>query len=473
MALRRNLFYPSAEIYGGIAGFWDYGPIGLKIRDNIRNYWRKHFVEKNSFLEISGSTILPEAVFIASGHISSLNDPIITCSKCGNVERADKLIEKETGIELGENAKLEEYKKIIAEKNILCPICKSKFGDVKKFNLLFPVSVGATGKDIAYLRGESCQNIFLSFSRIHKTGSKELPLGIAQSGKAYRNEVAPRNALLRVREMEQSDIEIFFDPEDKDIEYDKRAEIPVLFKNGKFAWTTLEKLVEDNIVPHPIIAKYLLEEYRFSIGLGFKKDKIRFREVAEKDRAFYSLFTFDTEVETSFGWVETTANNYRTDYDLSRHAKGSKQKLSVKEKGREFYPHVYEISRGLDRTFFCLLDQNLTELNNKTLLKLNIGISPYDLAVYPLVNRDGLNELAEEIYKDLASCEFSCLFDNKGSIGRRYAKSDEIGVRYAITVDYDSLKDRTVTIRDSWTTKQERVKIEELKNRFFELKYKQ
>jgi len=301
LALRRNIFYPSAEIYGGVAGLWEYGPIGLKIKDNIRSYWRKTLVEKNDFIEICGSNILPENVFIASGHITNLNDPIITCGKCGNVERADKLIATVTGKDLGENAKLEDYNKIIKENGIACPKCKSKFSGAKKFNLLFPVSIGATGKEIAYLRGEACQNIFLSFARLYKTGSRELPIGIAQSGRAYRNEIAPRNALLRVREMEQSDVEIFFDPDNKDIEYNKKVEIPVLLKNGKFGWFSLEKLVKDKVIPHPIIAKYILEEYNFLIGLGFKKDKIRFREVDKNDRAFYSLFTFDTEIETSYG----------------------------------------------------------------------------------------------------------------------------------------------------------------------------
>ena len=473
LALRRNLFYPAAEIYGGVAGLWDYGPTGVKIKNNIRNVWRKYVVEKNGYLEISGSNLLPKIVFEASGHLTSLNDPIVKCSKCGAVERADKLIEKITGQELGENANPKDFDKIITEKKIVCQSCKGKFGNTEKFNLMFPVSLGATGKEIAYLRGEGCQSIFLDFSRLYKT-QNSLPMGVAQSGRAYRNEIAPRNALIRVREMEQSDLEVFFNPKKDEFKVDEKRKLPILFKDSTFKEATIKELKDKKVILHNAIAFHLLDEFDFLLKIGFKKEKIRFREVDKNDRAFYSAVTLDTEVETSLGWVEITANNYRTDYDLSRHQKFSKQKLSVKEEGgEEFIPHIYEVSKGLDRTFFCLIDQNLSEINGKTVLTLNPGISPYDCAIYPLVRKDGINGLAEELNKDLGSCGFDILYDEKGSVGKRYAKSDEIGVRYAITVDYDSLKDKTVTLRDSWTTKQDRIKIKDLKNKLFELKYKQ
>ncbi|MDD4984014.1 MAG: glycine--tRNA ligase [Candidatus ainarchaeum sp.] len=474
LALRRNLFFPSAEIYGGAAGLWDYGPIGLKIVDNVRTFWRKYAVENNNYTEISGSCILPKIVFEASGHLSSLNDPIIKCTKCGSVERADKLVAKLAGTELGESADTKEFDKIIANKKIVCEKCKGKFGKAEKFNLMFPLSLGATGKELGYLRGEACQNIFLAFSRMYKTKNC-LPLGIAQAGRAFRNEIAPRNALIRVREMEQMDVEIFFNPKKDDYKVDEKRKLPILFKNGTFKEVTIKELKDKKLILHNVISAHLLQEYDMLLAMGFKKDKIRFREVDENDRAFYSAFTFDTEVETSLGWVEITANNYRTDHDLSRHGKFSKQNLSVKEEGeeKEFTPHIYETSKGLGRTVYCLIDQNLTEINGKVVLTLNPGISPYDCAVYPLVNKDGIDGVAEELNKDLKSCGFNVLYEDKGSVGKRYAKSDEIGVRYAITVDYDSLKDKAVTLRDSWTTKQDRIKIKDLKDKLFELKYKQ
>ncbi len=472
LALRRNLFFPSAEIYGSVSGFWEYGPVGLKIRDNIRSEWRKRVVENNGYLEISGSSILPKIVFEASGHITSMNDPIVKCTKCGTVERADKLIERLAGVVLGESEDTSRFDEIIKEKNLVCEKCKSRFGKTEQFNLMFPVQLGATGKDVGYLRGEACQNIFLDFSRLYKT-KNSLPLGIAQSGKAYRNEIAPRNALIRVREMEQMDVEVFFNPKKDDYKIDENRTLPILFKEGEFREATVKELKQKNLILHNVIAEHILQEYDFLLALGFKKDKIRFREVDKNDRAFYSAFTFDTEVETSLGWIEITANNYRTDHDLSGHGKQSKQNLSVVEDGESFTPHIYEISKGLDRTFYCLIDQNLTEINGKLVLTLNPNVSPYDCAIYPLVNKDGIDLEAKKIFKDLIDCGFKVLYEDKGSVGKRYAKSDEIGVRYAITIDYDSLNDKAVTIRDSWTTKQDRIKVTDLKNKLFELKYKQ
>lgn len=475
LALRRSLFYPAAEIYSGSpGGFWEFGPVGEKIRRKIIDVWRKELVEKEGFLEIFGAQILPEAVFKASGHLASFSDPIVQCKKCNSLHRADQLIaEKIKGI-VPESMGIEELSKLIKQHNVECPKCKSRdFSEVKKFNMMMKVDIGATGNQPCYLRPETCQSIFLDFQRLFKTMRVSLPLGIAQAGNSFRNEIAPRNTLLRAREFGQMEIEIFFNPK-KINEIPKFAEIEnyelnlLALKDKEARAVSCKEAVEKKIVSAKLIAYYLARVQQTWEKFGIPVEKMRFRQLAGDEKAFYSKESWDFEVETDLGWIELIACNYRTDYDLGGHARESKQDLKVKEEGEAtaFVPHVFELSAGIDRTFFVSLVLNYKKEKRgpeeRVFLSLPPKIAPYLAGVFPLVKKDGLLEKALEIESELNSFGFDVFFDESGSIGKRYARVDEIGVLFAITVDYDSMKDNTVTLRVRDTMQQKRVNIAEL-----------
>lgn len=476
LALRRNLFYPSNEIYpNSPAGFYDYGPYGVKIRNKIVDFWRKHLVEELNGIEIDGCQILPESVFKASGHLESFFDPVVKCSKCGSFYRVDKLLEK-VNITVGEKTDLKELDKLLAENKVKCEKCKSFFEKAFHFNMMYKVNIGVGDGNPAYLRPEACQNIFLDFLRIYKNARRDLPLAVCQIGKAFRNEIAPKNGLIRVREMTQMDIEMFFDPDKKDdfpTKEFENLELPVYLLDQKkeVEFIKIKDLYNSSLtkkkqekIKFGVEAFLLAKEYEFFKKLGFKEKEMRFREVSKDDRAFYSLATWDFEVKTEeLGWVELVANNYRTDHDLKGHAKGSGTSLEIMSGEKKVLPHVFEISMGTDRVTYTLLANSLEGLNEKLVLKLNKEIMPYSCSIFPLMDKDGLGEKAQKIYKELREQGFEVIYDEKGSIGKRYARVDEIGVRYAFTIDYDTLEKDTVTVRDAWTTKQERIKISEIK----------
>ncbi|HLC36963.1 MAG TPA: glycine--tRNA ligase [archaeon] len=480
LASRRSLFYPSAEIYPeSMSGFWDFGPDGETIRRKIIDFWRNELVEKEGFLEIFGAQILPEKVFQASGHLESFNDPIAQCGKCSSFFRADKLLEEKTGASLPESMKTEEFDKLILKHKADCSKCGGTLGKVRLFNMMMKVDVGATGKQIGYLRPETCQTIFLSFDRIYKTMRQSLPLGIAQAGASFRNEIAPRNTLLRERELGQMEIEIFFNPrkinEMQNWEKVKDYKLNLfLLKDKKIHQISCEKAVKEKIVSGQLIAFYLARTQQLYEKLGIKNEKIRFRELEEEARAFYAKETWDFEIETDLGWIELIACNYRTDFDLKRHGEFSGKKLAVKEDSEEFIPHVFEISAGIDRTFYVLIDHAFRKEKRgpeeRIFLDLNPRIAPYLAGVFPLMKKDGLLEKAREVFDLLNEYEFDAFFDEKGSIGKRYSRIDEIGVPFGITIDYDSMKDNTVTLRERNSLEQKRVKIEDLPNLLFKLK---
>jgi len=470
LALRKSIFFPSAEIYGdSFSGFWDYGFYGTAIKNKIIDCWRKDLVEKEGFVEIDGAQILPEKVFVASGHLNNFNDPLVQCEKCHSLHRADSLLGEE--FELTEGTPTERFDELIKEHKIKCPACKGNLGKTRKFNLMMGVDVGATGKLKGYLRPETCQNIFLNFSRIQKTMRKNLPFGIAQTGKCFRNEIAPRNSILRIREINQMEIEVFFNPfKINEIEFFNEVEdfeVRVLLEGKKKEELIKAKeLVSKKIVSGKLIAYYLSRLQQFYEGLGVPRDNLRFREVDSEERAFYAKEGWDFEVETSLGWIELVANNYRTDYDLKGHSKTSSTNLKVKEEDKEFIPHVYEMSAGVDRTLYVLLELALREEIKKgekrLFLSLFPKVAPFVAGVFPLVNKDGLFEKAKEIYDNLLEHKLNVFFDSKGSIGKRYARIDEVGASFAITFDFDSLKDNTVTLRERDSTEQKRVAINSL-----------
>ncbi|UCD20752.1 MAG: glycine--tRNA ligase [archaeon] len=472
VALKRGFFWPSAENYSDKqAGFFDYGPNGRALKENIIRIWRKELVNKEGMIEIDGCQILPKSVFVASGHLTSFNDPLITCKKCKFKIRADQLIQERTKKEVPEKLSMDEYDKLIKKNKIKCPKCKSEFSKTGIWNLMFPLGIGTERKE-AYLRGESCQSIFTSFPRIFKTSRKNLPFGIAQTGKVFRNEISPRQNLLRTREFNQAEIEVFFNPETENDFKLKETKLNFHIKN-KVQRISVKEAVKKKIIISNLIAHYLVLLKEFHEKLGISEKEMRFRKLEDKDKPFYSKETWDFEVLTSTGWLELVACNHRSDYDLKGHGRISKQKLDVVDEktGKRVLPNVFELSAGIDRILYALLELNYKEdkKNERTLFSFKPKLAPVFVAIFPLVNKEGMPKVAKEIFNQLNE-EFDCFYDESGSIGRRYRRQDEIGTPFCITVDGQTLKDKTVTLRFRDDLKQIRVKITDLAKKLKDLK---
>lgn len=478
-ALRRGIFFPSSEIYANApAGFYDFGPYGAAIRRKIIDAWRKEIVHKTSMMEIYGSQIMPADVFKASGHLASFNDPITQCAKCNTIHRADKLLEDATGKHYPEAMANDEFTKEIQAHKLKCPKCKGDLGVVKRFNMMVRTEVGVSTKAETYLRPETCQSIFCDFSRLMKTMRMKLPQGIAQVGRSFRNEISPRQTLLRQVEFSQMEAEVFFDPAHvNEIEgFDEIKDHPIQVMrigSDKIESVLARSLVDKGIVSGKLIAYFLAHTQRFFEHLGIPREKMRFREVGSDERPFYSKETWDFEVETSLGWVELVANNNRTDYDLKKHGEGSKQDLQyVYPDGKKVIPHVWEISIGLDRTFYAVLEHSYREEEKngekRVVLGIRPALAPITVAVFPLLsNKDELKKKAREVY-EILRC-YDAFYDESGSIGKRYARVDEIGCPWAATIDFDSLQNEDVTLRDRDSTEQKRIKIKDLKQALYDL----
>lgn len=480
LALRRSIFFPASEIYTSApAGMFDYGPYGASIKRKVVDLWRKELVQKENFLEIDGAQIMPADVFKASGHLKSFNDPITKCKKCDSIYRADKLISEAIGKDLPEAMPPAEYDNEIEKNNIRCPKCRSELNKVILFNLMVKAELGIKSKVDCYLRPETCQSIFLDFARLSKTMRIKLPVGISQVGRSFRNEISPRQTLMRSVEFSQMETEVFFDPEKiNEIEsFDeiKDYEISVL-RQGKHGIELIkaEDLVRQKIVSGRLIAYYLARVQQLYEKYGIPVDAMRFREVSKDDRAFYSKETWDFEIKTSIGWLELIANNYRSDFDLKGHMDASRQDMSyVYPDGKKIVPNVFEISIGVDRTFYAVLEHAYVEEEKKgekrVLLSLPPCLAPVNAAVFPLLsNRPEIVNKAKEVHDLLNQC-YEVFFDSVGSIGKRYARMDEIGCPFCITVDFDSLENDDVTIRERDSTEQKRIKIKDLQNALFML----
>jgi len=477
LALRRSLFYPASEIYANApAGFYDYGPFGATIKRKIIEIWRKQLVQKEDFLELDGALIMPEDVFKASGHLANFNDPVTQCLKCKTIHRADKLLEG-LNKEYKEATPLEELTKAIQENKIKCPNCKGELSEAKTFNMMVKAEVGISNKTTCYLRPETCQTIFLNWARMNQTMRIKLPKGISQSGKVFRNEISPRQTLMRTVEFTQIETEVFFNPEEinKHEKWDEVKEYKIRTQTSdskKVYDKTAQQLVDEKLVSGKLIAYYLARTQQLFEQYGIPIKKMRFRQLDDEERAFYAKEAWDFEVETSLGWVELAANNYRTDYDLKGHMEASKKDMSyVKPDGTKFIPHVWEISIGLDRTFYVALETAYTKKEERTWLSLPVQITPKHAGVFPLLsNKPELIKKAKEVCKELECYEI--MYDETGSIGKRYARLDEIGVPICVTIDFDSLTNEDVTIRYRDTAKQERIPIKELKQKIYEILYK-
>ena len=438
LAKRRGFVFPSSEIYGGLANTWDFGPMGTLLKNNIRDLWIKNFVtDKDNMVMIDAASILRPEVWGASGHLAGFNEALIDCKECKNRARADHLVENaDLGIKV-EGVSFEELEKIVNENKIKCPKCgKFNWTPIRKFNQLVEVKLGVLeeGKNLAYLRGEIAQGIFLNFKNVIDSTRVKVPFGIAQVGKAYRNEITMGQFVHRSFEFDLMEFEYFIKEED---------------------W---EKTFE----------QFSNEMWQFALNLGLDEKKLRWREHEETERSHYSKKTADIEYEYPYGFKEMFGIAYRTNFDLTNHANNSGKDLSfVDPKTNEKYiPHVIEPTFGLSRLTGITLFDAYTEDGDRVYLKLNPKIAPYKVAVFPLLgNKPELIAKAREVYNDLKK-SLNVTWDERGNIGKRYFAPDEIGTPWCVTVDFDTEKDNSVTVRDRDTGKQDRIEISKLKDYF-------
>ncbi len=469
LALERGFYFPSCEVYSDSpAGFWEYGPRGVTIKNKFLELWRRELVRRDGMLEIDGSQIMAKSVFEASGHLSSFADPITRCGKCGATHRADRLIHDVCGIQIPESAEAETMDAAMLENNVRCPGCKGALQKVERFNMMFRVGIGPQSED-AYLRPETCQSIFVDFPRIYKTMRGRLPMGIAQVGKSFRNEIAPRQSLLRLREFYQAEIEIFCNPDRLDDDtpefYNIRDTEIRLDVDDYMTVTTCGRAIEEGMLPNRFISYYIGILQEFYQKTGIDMERARFRRLGEKEKAFYADIAFDFEVETAAGWLELVACNYRTDHDLSGHAKHSGEKFHVIDGNDKVLPHVFEISMGIDRSIYTMLDHRLIhdDTNDRTVLTVKPYLAPTQVGILSLVKKDGLKEKTDAIYADI-NRRFDAFLDHGGAIGRRYRRLDEIGCPLAITIDHQTLVDDTVTIRERDSMEQRRIKLSDMES---------
>jgi glycine--tRNA ligase len=436
----RGYVYPGSEIYGGLANTWDYGPLGVELKNNVKTAWRKKFIQENkNIVGLDAAILMNPETWVASGHVSGFSDPLLDCKECKTRHRADKLIESyahEKGEDIVADGWTDEQMlKYINDHKIVCPKCgKLNYTDIRKFNLMFKTFQGVTedSTSTVYLRPETAQGIFVDFKNVMRTTRKKIPMGIAQIGKAFRNEITPGNFTFRTREFEQMELEFFCKP-GTDLEWFEY-------------WRKFCK-------------NWLLE-------LGMKEENIRLRDHSPEELVFYSKGTTDIEFAFPFGWGELWGIADRTDYDLTAHQTHSKEDMSYldPETNEKYIPYCIEPSVGADRVTLAFLcnayeEQELGEGDTRVVLHLHPALAPYKAAILPLSKK--LNDKADEVFQTLAKA-FPVDYDEAGSIGKRYRRQDEIGTPYCITVDFDTLEDNQVTVRDRDTMEQIRIPIDQV-----------
>lgn len=438
LAKRRGFIYQGSSIYGGLAGTWDYGPLGVSLKNNIKDIWWKQFVEsREDMYGMDAAILMNHKVWEATGHVDAFHDPLVEDVETKKRYRADHLLE-EAGIDIV-GMSTEEMDKAIKDNGIKSPD-GNDLGDVTEFKMMLKTEVGVTGGEdsVSYLRPETAQGMFVNYKNVVDSFSPKLPFGLGQIGKAFRNEIAPRDFIFRTREFEQMEVEYFVHPDSWKEHFDM--------------WQK--------------------EMWNFTKMIGLPQDLIHELEVGEEDRAHYSERTIDFEFDFPFGKKELYGLAYRTDYDLKKHMELSKEKLEYTDSatGEKFIPHVIEPSLGLDRTVLAVLTssycEDVVDDNPRTFLKLSKNIAPVQVAVFPLVkNKEEIVEKAREVYESLKAAGLRVAFDDNGNVGKRYRRQDEIGTPYCVTVDYDSLEDGTVTLRERDSGEQERVEVEVIAGR--------
>jgi len=541
---RRGFIWPSYEIYGGVAGMFDYGPLGIVMRNNIVEAWRSIYKGREGFVEIDSETVNPVPVFKASGHVDEFSDLITYCEECKEPFRADHLAKG-----LHDNPDIlspKQLEELFVKENVRCPECKGKLGPVEDFNLMFKTTIGPGSSRVGYLRPETAQGIFVNYPNLYRYNREKLPLGVIQTGRGYRNEIAPRQGMIRMREFNMMEVELFVDPDDKgwerfpNIEKEKITLIPA---DGKEVTMTVGDTVKKKVIANKVLAYFVYTTQQLMTSIGLDPKKLRFRQHLSDEMAHYAADCWDAEALLSYGWTEITGVADRGCWDLSRHAefsgvdmthfrrfdepkeidmdvvKAKHKALGPKFKGKakdiaaaieskqpkdvknntititaggetmtlsdEFFeivrikekvsgervvPHVIEPSYGLDRMFYSVLEHaySYDEKDDYVTLRLKPNIAPIKVGVFPLMDKDGLDVLAMSIYKELHGSGIESYYDTSGAIGRRYARMDEIGTPWCITVDYASIeegKDKgTVTIRDRDTREQKRIKASEVRD---------
>ena len=431
----RGYIYAGSEIYGGLSNAWDYGPLGVEFKNNVKRAWWKKFIQESPYnVGLDAAILMNPQVWVASGHVGGFSDPLMDCRDCKTRHRADKLIEDFTG-ESADGWSNEKMMDFIREHHIKCPNCGSEnFTDIRQFNLMFKTYQGVTEdtKSELYLRPETAQGIFVNFANVQRTTRKKIPFGIGQIGKSFRNEITPGNFLFRIREFEQMELEFFCKP-DTDLEW----------------------------------FRYWRETCKnFLLNLGLTEDNIRLRDHEKEELSFYSKATTDIEYLFPFGWGELWGIADRTDYDLTRHQEHSGKSLEYfdPETNERYVPYVVEPSLGADRVALAFLcdaydEEKLDEKDTRVVLRLHPALAPFKAAVLPLSKK--LGEQARGVYTELAK-RFRIDYDETGSIGKRYRRQDEIGTPFCVTYDFDSEKDGCVTVRDRDSMKQERIPIADL-----------
>jgi glycyl-tRNA synthetase len=548
LARRRGFYWQSFEIYGGVGGFVTYGPLGARLKQNIENKLRELFVTKLGILEMESSVIAPAKVFEASGHVDHFKEPMVECVNCHKRFRADHLLEEiaKTSCIETEKMSLTQIKDAIEKNNITCPECGGAFNGPQQFLTMFETTIGPYTGAKGYGRPEAAQNIFIEFNRLFAAAREKLPFGVIQIGHALRNEISPRQGLIRLREFTIADLEFFFDPEEAKCRFLHEVENETLRfllaePRQKGSEETIEITVKEALERKIILAEwqafFMAKAKKMLLEIGVPPEKQRFIEKCPWEKAHYSSQSFDQEVYVDrWGWVEVSGHAYRTDYDLGCHTRESGSDLTVykeyetpveteqvivkpvmaklgpafkKEagkvvellsqagpeivssslkkngyfiageykvlpehidiacqkavtRGKRFIPHVVEPSFGSDRLFYVALEYAYNVKEDRVVMSFPRGIAPTHLGVYPLMSKDGLFEKATQVQKILTEEGFTVEFDDTGSIGRRYARADEAGIPLGITIDYETLKDDTVTIRDRDSWQQVRSKIGEL-----------
>jgi len=561
LAKRRGFFFQSSEAYGGAAGFYTFGPQGAALKQKVEDEWRERFTVKEGNREIDAPTVMPEPVFKASGHLDGFDDMIVVCEECEASHRADHLIEDNTEIEEAETFEPEKVMDLISEHGIKCPSCGASLEgqNVENFNLMFGTNIGPGDSSPGYLRPETAQGIFVEFPRLKEYARNQLPFGITQIGKAYRNEISPRGGLQRLREFSQAELEFFIDPEEDEPDLEKVADVELkLYPADKqkedgqeYLEMTVEEAVDQGVLMSPWIGYFLGVAKKWYKKIGVDMDRFRFRQHLSGERAHYASDCWDAESDISdpeneADWMEIAGFSYRGSYDLGKHTEYSDEEFTifkeydepeivekatvdpdmgylgpeyggeagdiadelekmvekdpekfervesvevevngstytvpiekadfkreeVKETGEQITPHVVEPSFGVDRLFYTLLahgyDEDEVDGEERTVLRLEPEVVPVEVGVFPLMDKDGMGEKAQEVAGKLREAGFSVKYDDSGAIGRRYRRQDEIGTPYCVTVDHETLEDGTVTIRDRDSTEQERVEIDDLEEK--------
>lgn len=547
---KRGFLWPSFEIYSGVSGFTDYGPLGATLKNNIMQKWRKQYVVQEGFSEIEAPTVMPKEVLKASGHVDNFTDPMCKCTECGEVYRADHIIEENINKDV-ESLENEELDKIIEDNNIRCSECGGKLSKIWDYNLMFKTQIGAKGNKVGYMRPETAQGIFILFKRMLRYFRGKLPFGVVQLGKAYRNEISPRQGVIRLREFTQAEAEIFLNPNNK-----KHPKFHTI-ENVKFRLcsqevqmneteeiiVTAKEALDKGIVSSEMLIYQLYLARKFLEELGIPEDVLRFRQHLPGEMAHYALDCWDVECKTDkYGWVEIIGIADRGNYDLTAHSKESNEELNVyipydeakivkktiikpnmakfgpsfkqyspkvktyldnlsseevqelktkienegkyiikldtdlellpehikfedieeELKGEKIIPHVIEPSFGIDRILYCVLLHSFVDEGEKEYFKFKKEIAPIQISVFPLQNKKEMPEISQKITNSLREEGYSVDYNISGSIGKRYAKADEIGIPLAITVDFDSIEDNSVTVRNRDTEEQERININKL-----------